>query len=129
MVERQVGTVLQRLPEPEYAADLTVLEVNEIKARNDEIVFVSEKLKELAALQQHYSRIMSMLGNEKTAFIRNICKQHGLSDNEEFNCDLDRGQIMRMAIQVPPSVPELKAVEPEAPVENGEQPAVEKLPE
>jgi hypothetical protein len=129
MVEHPQGMVLQRLPEPEYAADLTVLEVNEIKARNEEIIFVTEQIKELAVRQQHYSRIQAVLGNEKVAFVRGLCTKKGLSEAEEFNCDLDAGRIMRTAVQVPMSAPELKAVEPEVSVENGEQPVAEPLPE
>lgn len=86
--------MLQRLKEPEVAADLSVLEAKEITARNDEIEFVR-------AQAEHFARLLTLTSSEKSQFIRALCTSKGLSVSDEFTCDLERGVILRTAIQVP----------------------------
>lgn len=100
-ISAAVPTLLQQLKEPEIVADMTVLEVNEITARDKELDFIASELTRLAEQQQHFARLQAILTNEKRSFIRDLCTNKGLSTQDVFVCDIARGIILRTAAQVP----------------------------
>lgn len=108
-----VPSMLQRLKEPEFAADMTVLEVNEITARNKELEYVAAEIATLGGQQHHFARLQAILTNEKRSFIRDLCTNKGLSAQDAFDCDLEKGVIMRVAAEVPIQLPEPIADEPQ----------------
>lgn len=122
--ELDMGEIMTRLPQPELASELTVLEANEVKARNDELTWLGDEAKDAQARLQHLSRLATIAANEKTQQIRAICLRHDLDvDRNDYELDTDRGAIMLVGTlqKAAPQLVEGRPVEEpngaEAPVE------------
>lgn len=116
--EIDMGDIMTRLEQPEQAADLSALEANEVKARNDEIAWLVEQTQATEAKLQHLQRLTTIAANEKTMQIRSICLRHDLDvDRNDYELDTDQGVIMLVATKQK-LTPQLMAPEEQA-AENG----------
>lgn len=108
----------RQLQQPKVVDTLTVDEVREVKIRNDEADWISERHAAAQKDVEHFASLATIARNEKVKHIRDLVsgKGHNL-DDAEYNLDLERGVIVQTA-----EIIDAPQVEPEAGAANGDSP-------
>lgn len=101
-----VGTLRRTLQEPKVVGEVTIAELNEIRERSRLIDTVAKQIDEFNVKVLDASRIRALLDFERSRSMVEICKSHGLPEDNEYRIDTTSGTILLVAESAGKPVPD-----------------------